>query len=266
MSLNRKLQSLKAAVVFGGVLGLGFGCVIDLSPSEPCASGSNNRLDSNGECECKPFYEWCEPTNDANLNCCSTTGGSGTEGSGDGDGDAEAGDGDGDGDAEAGDGDGEGDGDGDGDGDPGTLPPEDCSADEEGAFWCTHDEPMGPEGSRFFTCQGGKWVEDTTFLDDECKFIGWDFAYGCIDDGVSVVPICGDGSGAACNNSDPAFCVDDDQIAYCDLSKETWDSCQVFCQDVGIDGITYEYGECDSSIPDDVACFCCDSGDEGCPI
>jgi hypothetical protein len=29
---------------------------------------------------------------------------------------------------------------------------------------------------------------------------------------------------------------------------------------------TYEYGECDASVVDDVACFCCDSGDDGCPV
>ena len=59
---------------------------------------------------------------------------------------------------------------------------------------------------------------------------------------------------------------DDDQIAFCLHGKETADSCLAFCQEEGIDMQTYEYGECDDSIPDDVACFCCDSGDMGCPI
>ena len=75
---------------------------------------------------------------------------------------------------------------------------------------------------------------------------------------------CGEGSGEACSNNDPAYCVDDDQLGYCQYNKDTWESCQLFCETVGIDGQTYEYGECDASIPDDIACFCCDSGDEGC--
>ncbi len=264
MSLTRTLQTLKLAALFGGVLGLGIGCVISFEPIEPCDSGSNNKKTDDGGCECLIGYEWCEPNDPENLDCCDSDIGGETEGdptgdpTGDGDGDPTTGDGDGDPTT--------GDGDGDGDGDPGTLPPENCTPDEEGAFWCTHDEAMGAEGSRFFICQGGLWTEDTTFLDEECKFIGFDFAYGCVDDGEAVVPICGDGSGEACNADDPAFCVDNDQIAYCELGKETWDSCLAYCQEVGVGGQTFEYGECDSSIPDDVACFCCDSGDDGCPI
>jgi hypothetical protein len=77
---------------------------------------------------------------------------------------------------------------------------------------------------------------------------------------------CGAGSGEPCNDADPAVCLNDDEIGYCLYSKQTADSCLAFCQEEGIEGQTYEYGECDDSIPDDVACFCCDSGDMGCPI
>ena len=121
-------------------------------------------------------------------------------------------------------------------------------------------------GSQFFICQGGVWTEDAAFMDESCDFDGFDFAYGCVDDGEDVIFECGDGSGDACSNDAPASCVDQDQIAYCQFGKETWDSCQLFCEEVGIEGVTYEYGECDDSIPDDVACFCCDSGDDGCPV
>ncbi len=261
MSLTRTLQSLKTAILFGGVLGLGlgFGCVFE--QIEPCDSGSNNKKTNDGQCECRIGYEWCDPSDSTNLNCCDSDIGETGNPTGDGDGDpTTTGDGDGDGDSTT------GDGDGDGDGDTGTLPPDNCSADEEGAYWCTHDEAMGPEGSRFFICNGGQWVEDTQFLNDECTFIGYDFAYGCVDDGTQVVPICGDGSGDACTADSPIYCVDNDQIAYCDLGKETWDSCLQYCQEVGVEGQTFEYGECDDSVPEDVACFCCDSGDPGCPI
>jgi hypothetical protein len=256
-ALSRTLNSLKVAALFGGLLGLGFGCVIE--PLEPCDSGSNNKLNKDGTCECRIGYEWCEPNDPENLNCCDT--GFGDTSGGDGDGD-QTGDGDGD---QTGDGDGDGDQTGDGDGD-GDLPPETCSSEEEGLYWCTHDEAMGPEGSRFFICTNGEWVENASFLDEECKFFGWDFAYGCVDDGNEVLPICGDGSGNACTENDPVFCVDDDQIAYCSLGKETWDSCMEYCQEVGVGGAQFEHGECDASDPNDVACFCCDPGDPGCPV
>jgi hypothetical protein len=266
MSLNRTLQSLKIASLFGGVLGLGFGCVVTLQPLEPCESGSNNKLDENGECECRIGYEWCDPTDDTNLDCCETNNGSGgTTGPGDGDGDNSTTNGDGDG--SPGDGDGmPGDGDGDGDCAGAQLPPETCSPDEEGFYWCTNDMAMGPECSQFFICMGGVWTESAAFMDESCVFDGYDFAYGCFDDGTNVVFECGDGSGEPCADSDPAFCVDMDQIGYCKYGKTTYDSCLTFCQTEGIEGQTYEYGECDMSIPDDIACFCCDQGDPGCPL
>jgi hypothetical protein len=260
MSLTRTLQYLKPAALLGSILGLSFGCIVTLEQLEPCDSGSNNKLTSNGECECRVGFEWCNPNDPEDLNCCSKTGGGETVG--DGDGDPSTGDGDpstGDGDPST------GDGDGDGDGDPGELPPEDCASDEEGFVWCTHDEAMGPQGSRFFMCTSGKWIEDTSFLDDDCQFNGYDFAYGCVDNGVEVVPVCGDGPGTPCN-ADDLFCADDDNIASCVYGKETWDSCMAFCVDVGIGGETFEHGECDSSIPDDIACYCCDGDDPECPV
>ncbi|PRQ04886.1 hypothetical protein ENSA5_04640 [Enhygromyxa salina] len=265
MSLTRNLQSLKLAALFGGIIGLGFGCVITVGPSEPCASGSNNHLNSQDECVCDFGYSFCDPDDISNLDCCedlSSDGGTSDSGDGDGDtGDGDTGDGD------TGDGDGDpGDGDGDSDCTPGELPPESCTPDEEGFYWCSNTEDMGPDCSQFFICEGGIWTENPGFMDESCGFDGFDFAYGCVDDGVSVIFECGDGSGAACDDADPAFCVDDDAIGYCLWGKETWDSCQLFCEEEGIEGQTYEYGECDASIPDDIACFCCDSGDPGCPI
>jgi len=274
MSLSQTFKHLKTAALFGSVLGLGIGCVIDLEPIEPCASGSNNKLNDAGECECRIGYEWCNPDDLDDLNCCDDNIGDGTSGTtitGDGDGDA-TGDGDGDqtgdgdGDPATGDGDGDPTGDGDGDCVPGDPPPESCTPDEEGFYLCTNTEEMGPECSQFYICMNGEWVEDPAFMDESCMFDGFDFAYGCVDDGENVFFECGDGSGSGCSADDPAYCVNDDEIAYCQYGKETWDSCQLFCEEVGIEGQTYEYGECDDSVPDDIACFCCDSGDPGCPI
>ena len=273
MRFSQILTNFKTAALFGAVLGFGIGIGCVFEEITPCDSGSNNKLDSNDECVCRIGYDWCDPTDETNLNCCDDDIGDGTTSdtntdptttNGDGDGDA-TGDGDGD---PAGDGDGDQTGDGDGDGDcaPGELPPESCTPDEEDFYWCTNTDAMGPGCSQFFICQGGVWVENPAFMDESCDFDGYDFAYGCVDDGQDVIFECGDGSGEPCSDADAASCVDDDQIAYCQFGKETWDSCLLFCEEVGIEGVTYEYGECDASDPDDIACFCCDSGDEGCPV
>ena len=272
MSLNRTLQTLKLASLLGGIVGLGVGCLITVSPLEPCDSGSNNKLNDAGECECRIGYEWCNPEDVNDLNCCDD-GSATTETTGPGDGDpTTTGDGDptttGDGDPTT-TGDGDGDpGTGDGDGDPGTgdcgpveLPPDSCSEDEEGFFWCTNLEtdPEGPCGSELYICQGGAWVLNTEEAQLACEFDGFDFPYGCVDNGEEVVFECGDGPGTDCLNTDPATCVDMDIIGYCLHEKLTHDSCQLFCEEVGIDGQTYEIGECDDADPNDVACFCYDS-------
>ena len=85
---RHSLQSLKMAAMFGGIIGLGLGCVISLEPIEPCESGVNNKLDDNGECECRIGYEWCDPNDSTNLNCCDEDNAEGGTGPGDGDGDS----------------------------------------------------------------------------------------------------------------------------------------------------------------------------------
>lgn len=264
MSLTKTLH-LRTSLLLGSLLGLSYGCFIELTPLEPCDSGSNNKLDENDECVCRVGYDWCNPNDPADLDCCEDDVGEDEIGTSDGNttvnnestDDAET---------TAGDSGTDSTGDGDGDGDTGTLPPDSCSPDEEGFYWCTHSDAMGPEGSELYVCTGGTWVENAAVMDESCMFDGYDFAYGCVDDGSTVIFECGVGSGDACSPDSPVSCVDDDQIAYCLNGKETWDSCLLFCQEVGIDGVTFEYGECDDSVADDVACFCCDSGDEGCPI
>ncbi len=266
MSLNATFKSLKTAALLGGILGLSFGCIIDISPLEPCESGSNNKLNDDGECECRIGYDWC--TDDpADLNCCDLdedTNGDDVDTTTSSDDDTTNGD-DVDTTSET-DTSSETDSTtGDDTTDTGVLPPESCTPEEEGFYWCTHTEEMGPQGSQFFICEGGSWVENGAFMDETCMFDGYDFAYGCVDDGVDVIFECGDGSGSDCAE-DPAYCIDGDQIAYCYWGKETWESCQNFCENIGIDGVTYEYGECDESDPEDVSCYCCDADDPECPI
>lgn len=268
MSLTKTLH-LRSSLLLGALLGLSYGCFIDVSPLEPCASGSNNKLDENDECVCRVGYDWCNPNDPDDLDCCEDDV-SDDEIDGDGDGDPTTSSTDNtdntDNTETTTDSGTDSTGDGDGDSDTGTLPPESCTPDEEGFYWCTHSDAMGPAGSQLFVCSGGAWVEDAAVMDESCVFDGYDFAYGCVDDGDAVIFECGVGSGDACTEDSPVTCIDDDQIAYCLNDKETWDSCMTFCQEVGIDGVTYEYGECDDADPADVACFCCDSGDQGCPI
>lgn len=265
MSLTQTLY-LRTSLLLGSLLGLSYGCLINIGPLEPCDSGSNNKLDENDECVCLVGYDWCNPDDPEDLNCCSTGNADDVDTSADNNTSNDNSEVDTTADSTDTTADTDTTGDGDGDGDTGTLPPETCTAEEEGFYWCTHDEAMGPEGSDLYICMGGSWVLSNGEMDASCMFDGYDFAYGCVDTGTEVVFECGVGSGEACDDNSAVYCVDDDQIAYCLNGKETWDSCMAFCQEVGIDGVTYEYGECDDADPANVACFCCDSGDEGCPI
>jgi hypothetical protein len=60
------------ACLLGGLLGAGVGCPgLPISPLVPCASGENNHLDEDtGKCECRIGYEWCDPDDAENLDCC----------------------------------------------------------------------------------------------------------------------------------------------------------------------------------------------------
>ena len=149
----------------GAVIGFGVGCRVE--PLEPCATGENNKLDDAGQCECRIGYDWCNPEDASDLDCCPI----------------------GSANSETGDGDPTGDGDGDpggGECPAGEPPPESCSVDEEGFFWCTHTEDQGPCESQLYICQGGAWVLDEVTAQDSCEFDGYDFTYGCVDDGSEI--------------------------------------------------------------------------------
>lgn len=143
--------------------------------------------------------------------------------------------------------------------------PADCDASADGAVFCSNLAADGPEGSRFWTCMSGEWVEMPTAGDESCSFDGYDFAYGCVDDGTQVGFICGNGSGTACDGSADATCADADVINTCLYGRLTEDSCARICNEIGDDmGVTYDSGFCDAeSTPPD--CFCCDAGEMDCP-
>jgi hypothetical protein len=234
--------------LLGATAGLAFGCVITLGPLEPCDSGNDNHKNSDGTCECNVSYIWCNPDDTADLSCCDDpdwTGGSGASGtsgaSGDGDGDETSGD-------------------GDGTGTTGTPPPEDCDTMTD-VFWCTHSEAMGPEGSELYVCNAdtGKWELDTDNLGDQnCALDGWDFSYGCVDSTTEVIFECGTGPGTPCTTGDPATCADMDLLDECIYGKTTQTSCQWFCENEGVGGVTFEFGECAVDAQDVADCDCYD--------
>lgn len=153
---------------------------------------------------------------------------------------------------------------------PGVDPdPADCTDASEGVRFCSHTSVMGPEGSTLWNCAGGQWVEVTqTELDAECMFDNYDFAYGCTDDAETetVGPVCGFGPGTACEDGADA-CADDDLLNYCLYGKLSTASCLEVCQDPNQE-VTYDHGYCaeDPEAMGAFDCFCCDEGDEGCPI
>jgi len=150
--------------------------------------------------------------------------------------------------------------------DSGELPdPAQCTADTPDALFCSNTEAAGPEGSIYYTCVDGVWTEDNVTPDDACIFDLYSFSYGCVDDGNAITFVCGNGPGDVCSGDD-GTCVDDDVINACIWGRVTEDSCATLCNTIGDDeGITYESGFCDpASDPPD--CFCCDSGEKGCPV
>jgi hypothetical protein len=154
---------------------------------------------------------------------------------------------------------------------PGVEPdPADCNGDHEGEYFCSHTAAMGPEGSTMWQCLGSVWTEvSQADLDALCVFDTYEFAYGCTDEGDlagSVGTVCGFGPGTDCNGDD-ATCADDDVLDYCLYGKLSSASCLEVCQDPS-QKMTYDHGYC-AEDPDDMGlfdCFCCDEGDEGCPI
>ncbi|PCC73354.1 hypothetical protein SAMN02745121_02917 [Nannocystis exedens] len=213
---------------------------------------------SGDQCFCDVGYTWCNPDDDADLTCCPDDGqtsqgtdGTATDSSTDGTTTEQI---------------------------PTTSvgttgepeecleavePPGTCNPDTE-SFFCTNPDTCGPYGSKQYYCEGGVWVEDTT-LDDTCKLDGYDFSYGCVDDGMNIYTECGSGSGAACSGEAPS-CLDANTWAGCKWGKTTEADCFTLCTEIGDDmGATYDFGSCE--VQDGLAvCACCDEGEEGCPI
>ena len=136
----------------------------------------------------------------------------------------------------------------------------------EGFVFCSNTAEDGVCGSIYYICSGGAWVDATASLNDDCIAEGFDFAFGCFDDGVEVKYECGVGPGTACTLDTPDACDGDgDSLLSCESEKLTALSCLDFCQTTSDGGGPFEYGEC-ATDEAGAGCLCCNSGDDGCPI
>ena len=268
ISSTLKFGRLSALTTFLSSLALG--CVITLGEngktSDECPD--DNSTLSDGKCYCKAFYDWCKPDDLNDLTCCEDTnpGTSNSNGtttnssqtttdngttqdiptSGTTDTPTTT----------------EGT-----TGDPldcsvTTDPPDGC---EEGTFLCiSADNPdCDIEGSKYYACQGGAWVESPADAEAICKSDGFDFFAGCEDNGAIDIS-CGVGPGTPCNTGEPTSCSTDTVLDTCVFGKINTTDCTAFCMEVGEGGITYDYGFCDPNRT--AACVCCDEGEPDCPI
>lgn len=278
------LMSARLAAVFGFFSSMAIGCVLTVGDggkaAEECPD-PNSDLE-NGKCFCDFDYTWCEPNDDNDLTCCpfssegsntNTTPGTSSSPT------SETSD--------------VPTSDGTDTGDPPTTGttteppptsgttdgPTDCTVDTSPAdqpcnadmgenFLClsASNPDCGPEGSKYYQCANGVWVEDTQAGDQLCQVDGYDFAYGCKLDGNMVTFECGSGSGSACDSGSSGTCSSETEIEYCLYGKLTAADCLNLCMVVGDDMmITYDYGYCGEQ-DGELSCICCDEGDDGCPI
>jgi len=270
---------LRLAALSGFLTSAAVGCVITVGDGGKAADGEscpdNNSFINDGECFCNVGYDWCNESDNTDLTCCedttsvssdptNNTNNTQTNASQGTTTDEQTG------------------------GTTSDLPtttdvptsgttgdPLECTVENEPNGACTPetvlcvqaaDAACGTEGSKFYVCTNGAWVEDPTGPDMNCKFDGYDFGVGCEDDGTKVVFDCGFGPGTACQSGDPASCNGDIVYEECYKGKLSATDCTAYCMEIGDDmGVTYDYGSCGEQ-RGEITCLCCDEGDEDCAI
>lgn len=272
------LKFTRLSALFSFLSSAAIGCVISaggggksFGDGEECPD-TNSYYDA-GDCFCDSGYDWCKPNDDSDLSCCiSQT----TNGNDDTSNNTNNTDGQTDGTtttdeptsgttaevpttSESGT-----------TGDPlecvvDATPPGSCDENTEN-FLClgAADAECGPQGSQFYICMNGAWVEDPTGPDANCKADGFDFGYGCVDEDMMVQFVCGVGPGTACDDNGPT-CNGETDLEECFYGKLSVTNCEAYCMEVGDGTMTYDYGYCGEQ-QDVTSCICCDEGDEGCPI
>jgi hypothetical protein len=198
-------------------------------------------------CYCEAGYDWCVPEDPTDFSCCPRGGTTGIDtGSGGGVDDT---------------------GGGQCEGDGGRLPPDSCTGEQVGFVFCSNTADQGAAGSHYYVCDGSQFVEWTQAeLDAACMQSGFDFSFGCTDDGMSANIACGVGPGTACADCGVATCADADLIQQCVAEKLTQDSCQRICMEDGDSmGVQHDFGECiDPGDGTGASCCCWDDGETPC--
>lgn len=216
-----------------------------------------------GQCFCDPGYAWCNPNDDNDLTCCEDPGqtsqgtGGATESGG-----SESTSGS---TTETAPTTSAGTSGGPVECNEAVEPPANCNPDDEFVF-CSNPESCGPEGSKHYICEGGVWVENPSGPDENCAVDGYDFGYGCTDNGQMVEYWCGYGSGEACNTNTPATCDGTNTLVQCAYGKQSETDCFKLCTEGdGMGSPTYDFGDC--QVQDgEAVCACCDEGDPGCEM
>jgi len=241
-------------------------------PNADCNDFPNLVSSGVGECKCTDGFNWCAPDDPNDFSCCVDDAQDAQSGTDDPTNATDVTDSVSDTVADAGTGttDDPTVADTSGDTTPGTsgaVPdPAQCTVETSDAIFCSNTAEAGPQGSIYYTCTDGVWTENATAADELCAFDGYEFAFGCVDEGTSVDFICGNGPGTDCDGSTEATCISAEVINACLFGRLTEDNCATICNEVGDeDGVTYESGFCDAE-SDPPECFCCDSGEEGCPV
>ncbi len=268
----------RLATLFGFLSSVALGCVLSLGDGGKSGTecpDANSYINANGsKCFCEIGYDWCNPNDDADLTCCESatsaaptatdvnaTGGT-TDGSTTGTGGTTS--------------------------DVPTTTEEptttsvgttgetlDCSStavvprscDPNVAnFLCVQaDNPdCGPEGSKYYVCDGGTWAQDPTGPTGQCIEGDFDFAYGCLD-GDPLEFVCGNGPGTACSGNANS-CNGDNELNFCQFGKLGAQDCLVQCMEIGDGGgMTYDFGYCGDQ-GSGSQCICCDEGEDDCPL
>ena len=275
------LSFARLAAISGFLTSVAVGCVITVGDGGKAADGescpSPNSFLNDSKCFCNVGYDWCNEDDLTDLTCCennatvtATATATNTNGNTDGNTNGTTSD------VPTGGTTGETPTTGDPTegttGDPiecvvETTPPASCDEASEN-FLCI--EASNPacmaEGSKYYECEGGKWVENTTAGEESCKLAGSDFSVGCIDDGDKVVFDCGSGPGTPCQTGTPNSCNGETLLEGCYYGKLASTDCEAYCMEFGDGmGVTYDYGFCGEQ-RSEIACLCCDEGDDGCPI
>jgi hypothetical protein len=222
------LKSARLASLLGFFTSLTLGCVVTVGdggkPGGECPE-INNHLEGD-KCYCDDGYSWCDPFDDSDLTCCLDSGDTSNPTNNPSNDNTSNNDTTSDvptGGTDTSNSDGTTTETPPTSGTTGPNPtdcvietelPGSCDVDMGEAYLCLQasDPACDVEGSKYYICEGGVWVEDTSSGDESCKFdLDNDgaFSYGCRLDGNTIQFECGVGPGTACDSNSDSTCTTD---------------------------------------------------------